>query len=308
MSDPYVPPPPQQPPAPPAPPAYPTPPVPPDPPAPQPQHGQPQYGQPQYEPQAPPPYAAPQPQYAPPPQYAPQPQYAPPGPTGPPPKGKSNKGCLVALIVVLVLFVGGGIATVVAISVVGHKAFNDAVGSVGPCPYVSDADATAALNTDAEATLFDGGLGKFLDITDDRVLADQRSCILQQKASTDSGSGMPGLGRAVKYSGSDAESRYQQELTKAKGITEDRGNGLSVSTDSYFNKDVSGLGDEAFCTKSSGLTAGVLVRQGSTLVYVSLAQAGTTPGIDLSDPNNPKLGTDDSACEAAQVLARKILG
>jgi hypothetical protein len=42
---------------------------------------------------------------------------------------------------------------------------------------------------------------------------------------------------------------------------------------------------------------------------VSLAlNIGQAPGIDLSDGNNPKLGTDDPACDKAQVLARTILG
>jgi hypothetical protein len=217
---------------------------------------------------------------------------------------------MVALVVVLVLFIGGAVAVGFALHWAGSKV-NDTVdnaigaGTGGPCPYVSNADATEALGTDATATYY-SGVFTFMNITDARVLADQPSCVMTETASTTQG--MPGLGRAVKYAGGDAAGRYQQELTKAKGVTEEKGNGLSVSTESYFNKDVPGLGDEAFCTTSSGTLAGVLARKGDTLVYVAVTRAGETPGLNLDDPSNPKMSTDDAACDASVTLARKILG
>jgi hypothetical protein len=236
---------------------------------------------------------------------------------GPPaPKPKGNKGCLVALVVVFVLLIGGGVAVAVAINWAGNKvekAANDFVGegTGGPCPYVSDVDATTALGTPSTATYYNGFF-KVMNITDSRVLPDQPSCIMQQTATTND-SGVPGLGRAVKYTGSDAAAKYQQELTKAKGVvvtsTSQEGMSSSVTTESYFNKDVPDLGDGAFCIKSSGTLAGVVAHKGDTLVYVGLVQASEAPpGVDLGDPSNPKLNTDDTACDASVVLARKILG
>jgi hypothetical protein len=252
------------------------------PPGPQGGYGAPQYGQPPYAP----------PQYGPPPAPAPQ--------------KKGGKGCLIALFVLLALGVGSVLAIGYGINWVGDKA-EQAIGTTTPCPYITSAEATEAVGTDAEATLFTGGLGRILNITDLRVLPDKESCIIQQTSSSSDQQAMPGLGRAVKYEGADARALYEQELVKAKGTKEDRGNGITVESEKYFNKSVSGLGDEAFCTKSSGILAGVLVVDGDTLVYVAVTRADVAPGVDLDDPSNAKLSTDDPACESSQALARKIL-
>jgi hypothetical protein len=117
----------------------------------------------------------------------------------------------------------------------------------------------------------------------------------------------PGLGRAVRYEGADATRLYDAELTKARGIKQDRGGGATVETASYYNKDVAGLGDRAFCTKATATLAGVLVVQGTTLVYVAVTRADVDLGVDLTDPGNGKITTDDPACESSSELARKIL-
>jgi hypothetical protein len=240
------------------------------------------------------------PQYGP-PQY-PQPGYGPPAPA---PRKKGGRGCLIALAVFFLLALGSVVAIGYGLNWLGDKA-GDAIGTTRPCPYVTSSEATAAVGTDAEATLFTGGLGRILNITDLRVLPDKESCIIQQTSSTDQ-QGMPGLGRTVRYQGGDARALYEQELVKAKGVEEDRGNGVTVESDAYFNKAVSGLGDEAFCTKSSGILAGVLVLDGDTLVYVAVTRADVELGVDLDDPAGAKLSTDDPACESSQALARKIL-
>jgi hypothetical protein len=248
------------------------------------------------------PYPPPYPQAPP----APGP-YAPPygGPRPAPPK-KSGKGCLIALLIFAVLAIGSVVAIGIGLNWLGDKAV-DAIGTVTPCPYVTNAEATEAVGTDAEATLFTGAMGRVLNITDARVLPDKESCIIQQTASTSDQEGLPGLGRTVRYTGSDAQALYEQEMTRAKGTSEDRGNGITVESGSYFNREVTGLGDRAFCTTSSGTLAGVLVLDGNTLVYVAVTRADAELGVDLSDPENAKLSTDDPACEASQALARKIL-
>jgi hypothetical protein len=234
----------------------------------------------------PPPPGSPQSPYPPAPD--PQtPQY------GPPPRQKGRKGCLVAIIIVLVLLVVTIAAVVAGAIWLGNKA-QDAIGSSEPCPYITNEEASAALGTEAEATLFTG-LGRVLNITDMRVLPDHDSCILQGTSSSSGSQDTTGLGRAVKYVGPDARMLYEREVAKAKGTSQESGQGLAVETQPYFAKDVSGLGERAFCTTSSGTLAGVLVLDGDRLVYVAVNGAGTSPG--AADP----------ACEASQVLARAIL-
>jgi hypothetical protein len=231
------------------------------------------------------------------------PQYGP--PPAPAPARKSGRGCLIAFAVVAFLGLAATAALFYGLNWAADKA-GDAIGTTRECPYITRAEATEAVGVDAEATLFTGALGRVINITDIRVLPDKESCILQQTSSSDQ-QGMPGLGRAVKYTGGDARALYEQELVKAKGIKEDRGNGLSVESGSYFNKDVKGVGDEAFCTKSTGTLAGVLVLDGNTLVYVAVTRADVELGVDLDDPDNAKLSTDDPACDSSTALARKIL-
>ena len=225
-----------------------------------------------------------------------------PGAAMPPAPGmsKTAKGCLIAMAVVAVLgvlVVGGAIF---AIGMFADDVAENALGG-GPCPFLSDDEASDALG-DGTTAIEASGLTSVLTIIDPRVMPSDPSCALSREDDTG------GLGRVARYEGSLASQKYDDELTKAKGITEDRGNGVSVTTDEYFNQVVDGFGDEAFCTKSSGLGAGVLVREGNTLVYVSVvADASTTPGLDLEDPDNPKLGTDDFHCELAQEIAADVL-
>ena len=102
----------------------------------------------------------------------------------------------------------------------------------------------------------------------------------------------------------------EQELAQAKGTTQDKGNGLSVSTQGYLNKELSGVGDQAFCTTTDlAGSSGVLVRTGDKLVYVSVGMDNITPpSIDLNAAQNGqvKFGSDDKNCEVAQKIAAKV--
>jgi hypothetical protein len=138
---------------------------------------------------------------------------------------------------------------------------------------------------------------------DNRVLADSQSCWVNNADSQ---------GVIVLYhrEGGDAHGRYQQEHDAAQPTSKDQGGGLTLENEGYFDKDVSGLGDEAFCTGSnlSGAT-GVLVRTGDRLLYVSIQ-----PGPDEFDPSQlgtkPDSGviTNETLCDKAQNTARAILG
>ena len=99
------------------------------------------------------------------------------------------------------------------------------------------------------------------------------------------------------------------------GTTTDQGGGISVSTQPYYNKDVS-AGDEAFCTRGDFAgSAGVLVRRGNVLVYVSTTAAGQgagqVPDIQFpTDSTSPtagiSFGTDDANCDLAVALAARV--
>lgn len=122
---------------------------------------------------------------------------------------------------------------------------------------------------------------------DKRVIPDAPDCFI----STDQGS--TGTGRIARYQGSDAAAKFQEERQKAQPTSQDQGGGLTLENPGYFAGDVSGFGDEAFCTDlSTGIMGGVLVRQGDTLVYVSLLGSS----IDAAD-----------VCQQAQKVADAVL-
>ena len=218
-----------------------------------------------------------------------------------PAQAKSNRGCLIAALVVFGLFVVLGGGACVAITVFADDVAEDALGG-GPCPFLSDDEAEDILGEGTTA-IETSGLSNVLDIIDPRVMPNDPSCAL-----FDGESQGGGLGRVARYEGRQASEKYDEELEKAKGITEDQGGGISVTSEEYLNRELENFGDEAFCTKSSGLGAGVLVREGDELVYVSVvADVNATPGVDLSDPDNPKLGTDEAHCLLAQEVASVVL-
>ena len=239
-----------------------------------------------------------------PPSGQPQPPYGThpmqPPPYAQPVQKKSGKGCLIAVLVVFGLLAALAIVAGVLVSMFADDVAENALGG-GDCPFLSDEEAAAALGA-GTTTMEMSGLSGVLVMIDSRVMPDDQDCSLQ-------GSGeAAGLGRVARYEGPNASRKYQEELTKARGISESRGNGMTVTTDEYFNKELRGVGDEAFCTKSSGLGAGALVRKGNTLVYASVvANTSASPGVDLSNPNNAKLGTDDMHCEIAQGIVAAVL-
>jgi hypothetical protein len=232
---------------------------------------------------------------------------APPGSWSPQPAAPSgNSGCLKACLIVAVLGI-----VLVAVLVIGFVFIvNRAVqetginsdGSIGtPCGIISDADLSSALGSEASAVeltgLFDLSIGFVLD---KRVLPDAHDCWITSDGSN-------AIGRIARYDGGDAASVFAQERQNAEPTSQDQGNGLSIESSGYFGGDVQGLGDEAFCT---GVTltgqAGVLVRKGDTLVYVSMSSPAddTTPNFDSTDQG---VVTAPTICDQAQEVARAIL-
>ena len=259
------------------------------------------------------PYGPPQPgPYGPPPQgpYGARPPYGPPyqPPQPPPPPRKSNTGKI--LLIVLGVFVVLIVAAVVAVSVlignVANKVGNIAGGTGVGCDAVATDDGNAALGGTYDVIQLGGGIGAMAaPALDSRVLADAPTCW-----AVESGNGSGKLARIARYTGGDAAARFAKEKTAAHGTTQDRGNGLSVSTEGYFGGDVA-AGDEAFCTSGDVLgSAGALVRRGDTLIYVSTTAAGdgaaSPPQLGVGADGTMTFATDKANCDKAVALAAKV--
>ncbi len=260
---------------------------------------------------APPPAAAPnQPAGgwgAPPAVPQPGPGGTPPGSWSPQPAPPSSgngclKACLIVAVIGAILVVLAVIAFAFFVNRVADSVGINSDGSIGtPCAIISDADLTSALGSSASAIklegFFDATLGLILD---KRVLPDAEDCWITSDGSSP-------IGRIARYQGSDAAAVFQQEHQNAAPTSQDQGNGVTLENSGYFAGDVSGLGDEAFCTGlSPAIQAGVLVRRGDTLVYVSLSGPadGSVPGMGTTTDG---VITAPSICDTAQAVARKIL-
>lgn len=210
-------------------------------------------------------------------------------PAGPPPPKKSGgKGCIIALVVVGVLIFLAIIGSIMAVTFFGKKAsdtLNDAITSK-PCTIITSSEAGSVLGGSYESVQLKGfnSLGQV--VLDNRVLPDADGCWIRPANGNDGAQG-----RVAKASGGSAT--FKNELTKAKGTSQDQGNGVSIESLAYFSKDVDGLGDEAFCTDMSIVgSSGVVFRKGDSVYYVSI-----TP-----DPNKP---SSEDSCDLAVKLAKK---
>lgn len=245
--------------------------------------------------------------YGPPAGYRPQGAYGgPPGygpPPGPPPRRRN--GARIALIVVgvvVVLFVGAGVAVWWALS----SAVTGLVGDSGVgCDFVEAADVDAALGGSYDLVQLGGGIGDLAGVAlDSRVLAGEPTCWGVDDAAGGT------LVRIARYEGADAAQRFADERTLAQGVSQDQGGGITTSTDGYFARDVE-AGDEAFCTTGDGTTsAGALVRRGNVLVYVSTTAggpgAGTPPEIVETEGGGLGFASDGPNCDLAVALAARV--
>lgn len=223
------------------------------------------------------------------------------------PRRSGGRGGRIALIVagaLLVLLVGGGFVVYQQIKgVVGTVTGGGGVPGSG-CSFVSADDVNATLAGSYELVEL-GGLGDLAGpVLDSRVLAKAPTCW----GVDETGGGK--LVRIARYEGGDAATVFANERTAARGSSEDRGGGITVSTEGYLGKDVQ-AGDEAFCTTGDfTAAAGALVRTGDKLVYVSTTAAGQgadqPPQIDLTDGGTIGFATDARNCELAVALAAKV--
>jgi hypothetical protein len=286
---------------------------------------QPQYTQPQYTQPLPaqPQYAQPlpaQPQYTSPQVHQQghsptkhQPGQYPPGQYPPgAPRRSGGRGCLVAVVVVVVLVMGLGLvgrwAMGRASAWFGSKT-QDLVGGTG-CPFATDAEVSALVGGGPVRLVRAGSLTSIVSsLVDSRVIPKAPSCwgiSDGSAASVDRGR----LLRIASVSDPAAPKVFRDEVTKAKGATVNKGDGVSVTGESYYNKAVTGLGDEAFCTSASTVgpgSAGVLVRKGERLVYVSLTPDFSQGAPGIGTPGRTTLASDDPSCALAQKIASAVL-
>lgn len=248
--------------------------------------------------------------YGPPQQHGgPSQQYAPPQHGAPPPAPRRRgpgRALVVVGIVVVVLVVLGAVAVNRLVTGIGESV-GGLAGGTG-CDAVSTEAVDGALGGSYDVVQL-GALGAVAaPVLDSRVLADAPSCW-----AVESGDGGR-LARIARYSGPDAADRFAAERAAAMGTTEDRGGGITVSGAAYFNKDVP-AGDEAFCTTGDfTASAGVLVRTGDLLVYVSTTAAGdgaeSIPDIEFDPAGGAsdaiRFGTDDANCDRAVALAAQV--
>ncbi len=189
----------------------------------------------------------------------------PPGGPGAPPAGawnpqpaSSGNGCLKGCLIIGGLLVVLGILGVIGISILGAQ-FADGMGmnldgTTKSCDLISDAALAQVLGSDAEALpmggIADATIGQV--VLDKRVIPDAADCWILGSSETST------TGRLARQDGGDASGDYRN----ARQTAQDEG---------YFDGEVDGLGDEAFCTSMSEFaSAGVVVRSGGRLVYVSL--------------------------------------
>jgi hypothetical protein len=218
-------------------------------------------------------------------------------------------GCVKAIIILFVLFV----VAVVAFFIFAGALINNLArdlgidpngggnGSIGAdCPFLSDSDARGVLGGDADAIelsgLADASIGIIID---KRVLASAPDCWV-----TDGDKAF--IARVARYEGGDAATMYAAEKKAAEPTSQDQGGGVTLTTDGYFGGEVSGLGDEAFCTGFSGVMAGVLVHQGNRLVYVSVGPPddNAAPALDATGDGTV---IAPALCELSQEVARVVL-
>lgn len=236
----------------------------------------------------------------------------PPGSPYPPARSSRGRGCLTTLLIVVVLLVGLVLAGRWALGRftgwVGSK--TDSLVGGADCPFATDAEVGQLVGGGPVRLVRAGSLTSIVSsVVDSRVIPDAPSCWGVSDGSASSAE-KTRLMRIAGQTSPDAAELFGDEMTKAKGGTVNRENGAGVPGGSYYDKAVTGIGDEAFCTSASTTgpgSAGVLVRKGDRLVYVSLTPdfSEGVPGIGTPGRTTPS--TDDESCALAQKIVRVVL-
>ena len=168
------------------------------------------------------------------------------------------------------------------------------------CAFLSDEDARAVFGGNADAIELSGLAEMSIGfVIDNRVLAGKPDCWVTEGEKAF-------IARIALHQGGDASAVFAAEREAAMPTSEDQGGGVTLENDGYFGGEVSGLGDEAFCTGTNAIMAGVLVRQGDRVLYVSVGPAdeNSAPEFGVTDDG---VVTAPALCDFAQEVARSIL-
>jgi hypothetical protein len=182
---------------------------------------------------------------------------------------------------------------------IGNGGGGNGIGA--ECPFLSDGEAREVVGGAADASefsgIFEATLGFVIDM---RTLPNAPDCVITDGEKTY-------LVRIAKSDGN-GPATYAEEKQRAQPTSQDQGGGVTLENEGYFAGDVSGFGDEAFCTSlSMAIMGGVVVRQGDTVVAVSV---GPPSEGDQSVPDMENVGgvtMSPELCQVAQDIARKVL-
>lgn len=190
-----------------------------------------------------------------------------------PPSG--NNGCLRACLIVggilAVLLVVGGIAASVLIGQLVQQVQDDPEAVFGgECQFVSSGEVSDALREDVEVRALTGIMDTTMGaLLDKRLLPDASDCWV---------AGGYGTAGRIAVQDHDAATVFA--------------NGRAEADASFLLTDIRDIGDEAFCTTIDQQgSAGILVRFGERIVYVSLLANG---------------GEAADVCNQAKLVARTL--
>jgi hypothetical protein len=205
---------------------------------------------------------------------------------------------VIVFVFVLSTFVGGLLRSA---GINPDDVGNGGNGIGAECPFLSDEEAREVVGGPADASeftgLFEATLGLVIDM---RTLPEAPDCVILDGQKTY-------LARVAKSDGNGPET-FAQEKARAQPTSQDQGGGVTLENSGYFGGDVSGIGDEAFCTGlSNAIMGGVVVRQGDTVVAVSVGPpsegANSVPDME----NVGDVTMSPGLCQLAQEVARKVL-
>src|SRR3954452_10482840 len=219
-----------------------------------------------------------------------------PGTWNPAPASSSGNGCLKGCIIIAVILAVVAVILLAAAffffrQVASDIGVNPDTGEVRECPLISNDELNVVFGGDGAQALPLGGVfgqtvGRFLD---NRALKDASACWI-----LGSGTSTTVTGRIAATDAVNASGDYQAAKAAAQA-------------GKYYGGDVSGYGDEAFCTGVSDVGSfGILVRSGGRLAYVSLLNPPSGPIGDWQTSDDG-VTTSPDTCALAGSIANAVL-
>jgi hypothetical protein len=195
------------------------------------------------------------------------------------------------IILVVIAAIGIGALVIFTRQLASDIGVNPDTGQVQSCSLITNDQLDSIFGgTNASALpmggLVDATIGQLLD---KRVIKDADDCWIVA-----SGTSTAVTGRIAAQDGLNGSGDYQAARSAAQ-------------QGKYFGGDVSGYGDEAFCTGASDAGSfGILVRSGGRLVYVSLLDP-TSGAIGNWETTSDGVTISPDTCSLAGEIAAAVL-